>query len=99
MERIIPKRKVYAKEVEDLLDFGFTRTVDRTQEKHRYKFDVDIRKPSAPKGKNIWIYWGSHHTIEECRKAIQEYVKSNLGSDGEARIVESKTGLIIEYWK
>jgi hypothetical protein len=99
MKRIILKRKTYAKKVKDLTDFGIIRTVDRTQEMHKYKFDVDVRKPSAPRGRRDWIYWGSHNSIEKCRKAIQEDVKFYLGSDGEARIVDNKTGLVLEYWK
>lgn len=100
MEKIMPKRKQYAKEVEDFIEsLGITRMVDRTQQKHRYKFDVDIRKPSAKNGKNVWIYWGSHRDIEKAREKIQENVKSSLGSGGEARIVEAKTGLVLEIWK
>ena len=100
MIKTIPKRKQYAKIVKDLLDtIGICREVARTKQQHKFKFDVDVRSPSAPKDKRHWIYWGSHHNIEKARQKIQEDVKSSLGLDGEARIVESKTGLILEIWK
>ena len=99
MKRIKPKRNVYAKVIKDLTNFGYCREVDRTKENHRYKFDVDCRSPSAPKDKRHWIYWGSHHSIEKCREKISESLKSSLGGDAEARIVENKTGLILEIIK
>ena len=87
----------YAKKVKDLIDgFGVCRTVDRTKQKHRYPLDVDVRSPTAPRDKRHWIYWGSERNIEACRKKIREDVKSSLGSDAQARIVEAKTGKVLE---
>jgi len=90
----------YAKKVKDLIDgWGFCITIDRTKQEHKYLFDVDVRSPSAPPDKRFWIYWGSHRTMEACRKKIQEDVKSELGHDAQARIVEAKTGKVLEIFR
>ena len=90
----------YAKKVKHLIDeLGICTTIDRTKEKHRYPFDVDVRKPSAPPDKRYWIYWGSHRTVEACRAEIKKYVKRYLGQNAQARIVEARTGKIIEIIK
>ncbi len=90
----------YAKKVKDLIDgLGICTTIDRTKENHRYPYDVDVRSPSAPRERRCWIYWGSHRSIEACRKEIQAHLKSNLGPDAQARIVEAKTGKILEGFK
>lgn len=91
---------MFAKKVMDYVDgLGTCREIDRTKLKHRFKFDVDIRKPSAPEGRNIWIYWGSHNTMQDCEKKIRKFLKKYLGTDGQARIVESKTGKILKVIK
>jgi hypothetical protein len=87
----------YAKKVKDLVDdLGICVTIDRTKQEHRYPYDVDVRSPSAPPAKRCWIYWGSHRSVEACRKKIRGDVKSSLGSDAQARIVEAKTGKVLE---
>jgi len=98
MEEIKTKRKVYAKKVIDLGDLMIPREVDRTKEKHRYKFDVDVRslKSYVPKEKRFWIYWGSHHTIEKCMKEIE---KIDFSDYTDIRVVESKTGLVLKQFK
>lgn len=89
----------YAKKVKDLIDeLGVCRTVDRTKQEHKFPLDVDVRSPSAPREKRCWIYWGSHRSVEACRKAIA-HVKPSLGSDTQARIVEAKTGKVLEIFK
>ena len=64
----------------------------------KYKFDIDIRmnKPSTPKEKRVWFYWGSHYTIEKSMAFIE---KTYLKDYTDVRIVESKTGLILKQWK
>lgn len=90
----------YAKKVKDLIEgLGICQTIDRTKQKHRYPYDVDVRSPSAPPAKRCWIYWGSHRSIGACIKRIQEDVKSELGDDAQARIVEAKTGKVLEIFK
>ena len=89
----------YAKKVKNLIDeLGICVTIDRTKAKHRYPFDIDVRKPSAT-NKRYWIYWGSHRSIEACRTKIKKYVKSYLGRDAQARIVEASTGKVLEVIK
>lgn len=89
----------YAKKVGDLIDeLGVCQVIDRTKQKHKFPFDVDVRSPSAPPEKRGWIYWGSHRTVEACRKAIQKSVKSGLGPDAKARIVEARTGKVLEVF-
>lgn len=90
----------YAKEIFDV-DKGWI--PDRTITPQKYVFDVDIRSPSAPREKRYWIYWGSHNSIEKARKIIGEnaaFVKKALRDPkAEARIVEHKTGKVLEVIK
>jgi len=74
------------------IDLGLI--IDRTKTHHDYVYDIDVRKPSAKK--NYWIYWGSHDEIQKARRMIRRNLKKSLGSDAEARIVEAKTGIILE---
>lgn len=87
----------YAKEIFDT-EKGWI--PDRTKTPQKYIFDIDIRSPSAPREKRFWIYWGSHNSIEKARKMIGEnaaFVKKALSdSKAEARIVEHRTGKILE---
>jgi hypothetical protein len=86
----------YAKKVKNLIEeLGICVTIDRTKEKHSYPFDIDVRVSSSPRGR-AWIYWGSQRSIKACRNVIREYLKVNLGHDAQARIVEAKTGRILE---
>lgn len=80
-----------AKEIFDI-DLGLI--VDRTQAHHQYAYDVDIRSPSAQN--THWVYWGSHNDINKARKMIQNHVKKELGPDAQARIVDAKTGKVLE---
>jgi hypothetical protein len=66
---------------------------------NKFPYDVDIRSPSAPAEKRFWIYWGSHYSIDKAKKMIERNLKKTLGYDAEARIVEAKTGRIIEVIK
>jgi len=85
----------YAKEV-----FDVERGVyDRTQEPHRYKIDVDVRKPSAPPEKRQWIYWGSAKDLEQAEKKVEESKSAlfqNIGRDVQVRFVEAKTGVVLK---
>jgi len=83
----------YALEVFDV-DVGFI--IDRTKTRHKYPFDVDVRKPSAPKGRNIWIYWGSHHTIEKAKNMINRHLKKSLGADAEDESLKPKA---VKFWR
>jgi hypothetical protein len=93
-------KEQYSKEIFDI-DIGWIR--DRTKTIHKYPYDVDVRSPSAPPEKRHWIYWGSHRSIEKCRSMIgdkAQEVKRLLGDPkAEARIVEAKTGKILEVIK
>ena len=83
----------FAKEV---FDMDMERVVDRTTAHHKYPYDVDVRSPSAKK--KFWIYWGSHNNIEKARTMIQRHLKKALGDDAQARIVDAKTGKILEVF-
>lgn len=99
MKEIKHKKKLFAKKVIDLVEpYMIPREIDRTQEKHKYKFDVDVRstKSHVPKDRRHWIYWGSHRTIEKC---MEEIKKSNLSDYTDIRIVDSPTGEVLKQFK
>jgi len=98
MKEIKHKRKVFAKKVIDLGDYMIPREVDRTEELHKYKFDVDIRsnKSSTPKEKRFWIYLGSHKTLNKCITFIE---KNDFSAYTDVRIVDSYTGEVLKQFK
>lgn len=64
---------------------------DRTKLPHKYPIDIDVIKPTAPPGKQLWVYWGSAKSLEVAIKKARRALKEGL----EARYVEAATGKII----
>jgi len=91
----------YAKEVYDL-ERG---TIDRTLGPHNLGiYDVDVRAPTkgAKHGKDHWIYWGTAKTMKKAEKDIwkaRDELLTHMGSDAQARIVDSKTGEVLKLYK
>ena len=98
MKEVKYTKKRYAKKVIDLGDYMIPNLIDRTEQKNRYKFDIDMRmnKSHISKERRVWVDWGSHYTIEKCMALIE---KTDLKGYTDVRIVESKTGLILKQFK
>lgn len=78
---------------------------DRTQGPHNLGiYDIDCRAPTLGKkhGRDHWIYWGTAKTMEKAEKGIQksrDTILESLGSDAQARIVNSKTGEVLKLFE
>ena len=100
-EEVITMATEYAKEVFDLERGMF----DRTLGPHNLGiYDVDVRAPTKgkPSGKDFWIYWGTTKTMKKAESDIKKdtaTLKRELGSDAQARIVNSKTGEVLRLYE
>ena len=96
MKEIKHKKKVFAKKVIDLGDYMIPREIDRTKEKHKWQFDVDIRSDKPSSQDRRWIYLGSHKTIDKCMAFIE---KNDFSAYTDIRIVDSYTGEVLKQFK
>lgn len=91
----------YAKEVYDI-DRGW---FDRTLGPHNLGiYDVDVRAPTRGKasGNDHWLYWGTVKTMKKAEAGIKKdtaTLTGQLGSDAQARIVNSKTGEVLKLYE
>lgn len=110
MKEIKLKRKIYAKWrlivqlLNNPLSFGNTFRVDRTKQKDKYKYDIEMKstKSCVNKNRRIWVYLYSDNSIVKCIKNIKKpnkQTKQILPYYTDLRIVESKTGLVVKQFK
>ena len=87
-------KKCYVKKV---FSFDFGSMMDRTKQSHPYgSFDIDFRKLDAPnKEARNWTYGGTARSLLKARTdALNiQTMKDNV----QVRIVDSKTGELLEY--
>jgi hypothetical protein len=78
-------------------DFETGETFDRTLRPHKYPLDIDIYAPKAgnPEARR-WLYVASARTLEKAKKDVQRIVKDVSSRPLKVRIIEAKTGRIIE---
>lgn len=69
-------------------------TIDRTKQRFQFPFNVDARADGSSPAS--WMLWGSGWSIEECKKHIQKDAKL---TGFQFRIVEAKTGRVLEVFK
>jgi len=96
MDEIKHKKKVFAKKVIDLGDYMIPKETDRTKEKHKWQFDVDIRMNKSSSQDRRWIYFGSHKTLQKCLEFIN---KNNFSDYTDVRIVDSFTGEVLKQFR
>lgn len=85
----LQSKESYAKQVFDL-DRGL---VDRTELPHRYKVDIDVRSPSAPADRQMWIYWGSAKSLEQAESKARKECKD---PSFQLRFVDAETGQVLK---
>ena len=89
-----PTGEKYAKTI---YDFETDETFDRTTQPHTYPYDIDLYVPKSPNPKGRrWIYVCSSKSLEEAKKDAKKVLRSIKYTPATARIVESRTGRIIE---